>query len=202
MRTASSGTHNVLQLLHSALHVQTDLGIKRIQSRITLAHLSLTPCSSLSCNCIVILLSSSLPARRTTRHLSTCDVSGAKQITLEGVYHSPLGATLPSPDGLKPGRPWYGSADVVDRWVAEVTRDASELAGAPSSPPPISPPMRGQSCQFAYMQLICAMFLAELVLLVVHVGGLIVSSSAYQLPLLLLPPKIGAVMCEHLCSRC
>lgn len=55
-------------------------------------------------------------------------LTGAKQITLEGVYHSPLGAVLPTPDG-KPGRPWYGSPSVIGWWVQEIWRDADELAG-------------------------------------------------------------------------
>ena len=46
---------------------------------------------------------------------------GAKQVTLEGVFHSPLGAAA--------GRSWYGSEDVIDRWVHEIWRDADELAG-------------------------------------------------------------------------
>lgn len=56
-------------------------------------------------------------------------LTGAKQITLEGVYHSPLGAVLPAADGSSVGRPWYGSPSIVSRWVAEVARDASELTG-------------------------------------------------------------------------
>ena len=32
--------------------------------------------------------------------------AGAKHVTLDGVYHSPLGAII-AVDG-KPGRPWYG----------------------------------------------------------------------------------------------
>lgn len=56
-------------------------------------------------------------------------LSGAKQITLEGVYHSPLGSVLPAADGSSPGRPWYGSPSVVGQWVSEVARDASELTG-------------------------------------------------------------------------
>jgi hypothetical protein len=47
--------------------------------------------------------------------------AGAKQVTLEGVFHSPLGAAA--------GRSWYGSQDVMDRWVHEIWRDADELAG-------------------------------------------------------------------------
>lgn len=55
--------------------------------------------------------------------------AGAKQITLDGVYHSPLGAVLPAADGSKPGRPWYGSPECVDGWVHEIWRDADELSG-------------------------------------------------------------------------
>ena len=36
-------------------------------------------------------------------------LAGAKNITLEGVFHSPLGASPASGDGETPGRPWYGS---------------------------------------------------------------------------------------------
>lgn len=55
-----------------------------------------------------------------SKHCLAC-VAGAKQVTLEGVYHSPLGAAV--------GRSWYGSPDVIDRWVHEIWRDADELAG-------------------------------------------------------------------------
>lgn len=56
-------------------------------------------------------------------------LEGAKQITLDGVYHSPLGAVLPAADGSKPGRPWYGSPECIDGWVHEIWRDADELSG-------------------------------------------------------------------------
>ena len=51
--------------------------------------------------------------------------AGAKQVTLEGVYHSPLGSS--EAKGESPGRPWYGSGAILDQWIAEVVRDASEL---------------------------------------------------------------------------
>ncbi|KAI5067032.1 hypothetical protein GOP47_0017560 [Adiantum capillus-veneris] len=37
-------------------------------------------------------------------------LDGAKNITLDGVYHSPVGARLPD-------RPWYGSAGILEQWV-------------------------------------------------------------------------------------
>lgn len=37
-------------------------------------------------------------------------LEGAMNITLDGVYHSPVGARLP-------GRPWYGSAGVLEQWI-------------------------------------------------------------------------------------
>lgn len=37
-------------------------------------------------------------------------LDGAKNITLDGVYHSPVGARLPD-------RPWYGSAGVLEQWM-------------------------------------------------------------------------------------
>ncbi len=60
---------------------------------------------------------------------SVLHCAGAKQLTLEGVYHSPLGAAAPAADGSNPGRPWYGSPGVIDRWADEIFRDPSELAG-------------------------------------------------------------------------
>ena len=41
------------------------------------------------------------------------------------MFHSPLGAAA--------GRSWYGSQDVIDRWVHEIWRDADELAGEDGS---------------------------------------------------------------------
>lgn len=65
-----------------------------------------------------------------------CLGAGARQITLEGVYHSPLGSIAAveggkeGPDKSSPGRPWYGSPDVVDRWIDAVVADESELQDA------------------------------------------------------------------------
>lgn len=53
--------------------------------------------------------------------------AGAKNITLEGVFHSPLGSS--AAEGEDPGRPWYGSRGVLERWIGEVERDISELSG-------------------------------------------------------------------------
>ena len=52
--------------------------------------------------------------------------AGAKNITLEGVFHSPLGASAAAEGS--PGRPWYGSRGVLERWIGEVERDISELS--------------------------------------------------------------------------
>ena len=46
--------------------------------------------------------------------------AGAEQITLDGVYHSPLGA------GADNSRPWYGSPEVIERWI-RVVYDDKEL---------------------------------------------------------------------------
>ena len=39
-------------------------------------------------------------------------IAGAEQLTLEGVYHSPLGGGA--------GRPWYGSPEIIDQWIRVV----------------------------------------------------------------------------------
>ena len=52
---------------------------------------------------------------------------GAATLTLEGVFHSPLGATDDGAgeDGGRGGeRPWYGSAGVLDQWVGAVFGEA------------------------------------------------------------------------------
>ena len=46
--------------------------------------------------------------------------AGADQVTLDGVYHSPLGAVI-AVDG-KVGRPWYGSPEVLPKWVHHISR--------------------------------------------------------------------------------
>lgn len=49
-----------------------------------------------------------------------CDgFAGADQVTLDGVYHSPLGAVV-AVDG-KIGRPWYGSPEVLPQWVQHIS---------------------------------------------------------------------------------
>ncbi|EIE27676.1 alpha/beta-hydrolase [Coccomyxa subellipsoidea C-169] len=52
--------------------------------------------------------------------LPSAHLQGAEQITLEGVYHSPLGA------GAGDSRPWYGSPGVIERWI-RVVYDDKEL---------------------------------------------------------------------------
>lgn len=49
-----------------------------------------------------------------------CVCAGAEQITLDGVYHSPLGA------GRDGSRPWYGSSGVIEQWI-RVVYDDKEL---------------------------------------------------------------------------
>ena len=44
--------------------------------------------------------------------------AGAEQITLDGVYHSPLGGGT--------SRPWYGSPEIIDQWL-RVVYDGKEL---------------------------------------------------------------------------
>ena len=54
--------------------------------------------------------------------VATAHLAGARQVTLEGVFHGPLGAT-PDPEGGeevsagKKARFWYGSAPVIDAWA-------------------------------------------------------------------------------------
>ncbi|CAL8463623.1 g3157 [Coccomyxa elongata] len=52
--------------------------------------------------------------------LPAAHLQGAEQITLDGVYHSPLGA------GADGSRPWYGSPRVIERWI-RVVYDDKEL---------------------------------------------------------------------------
>lgn len=47
-------------------------------------------------------------------HETVCASAGAEQITLQGVYHSPLGA------GADGSRPWYGSPGVIEQWIKVV----------------------------------------------------------------------------------
>lgn len=42
------------------------------------------------------------------------------------MYHSPLGSVA-AVQGDKPGRPWYGSPEIVDQWIDSILIDASEL---------------------------------------------------------------------------
>lgn len=90
----------------------------------------------------------------TTPHASrhcAAHLEGAQQLTLEGCYHSPLGAEdgralesvqLSSDDGeaaavaaVEAGagrqpRLWYGSHSLIDEWVHVVGQPAAEAAGA------------------------------------------------------------------------
>lgn len=51
-------------------------------------------------------------------------LTGADQVTLDGVYHSPLGAVL-AVDG-KVGRPWYGSPEILPQWIRHIDCDESQ----------------------------------------------------------------------------
>lgn len=46
--------------------------------------------------------------------------AGAEQITLEGVFHGPVGG------GKDAGMPWYGSPGVLEQWIG-VVYDGREL---------------------------------------------------------------------------
>ncbi len=52
------------------------------------------------------------------------DGAGADQVTLDGVYHSPLGAVI-AVDG-KVGRPWYGSPEILPKWIHHISCDESD----------------------------------------------------------------------------
>lgn len=52
------------------------------------------------------------------------DSTGADQVTLDGVYHSPLGAVI-AVDG-KVGRPWYGSPEILPQWIQHIDCDESQ----------------------------------------------------------------------------
>jgi hypothetical protein len=43
----------------------------------------------------------------------TAHLDGAENVTLEGVFHTPLGSDDES-------RPWYGSPRVLDQWVEKL----------------------------------------------------------------------------------
>ena len=60
---------------------------------------------------------------------------GAVELTLEGVFHSPLGADDDGDGGgegsAKIGkRPWYGCAGVLDQWVGAVFGEVPLAASA------------------------------------------------------------------------
>ena len=54
--------------------------------------------------------------------VESAHLEGARQVTLEGVFHGPLGASADDPEGGeadKNTRFWYGSACVIDSWAPE-----------------------------------------------------------------------------------
>jgi len=51
-------------------------------------------------------------------------IAGADQVTLDGVYHSPLGSVI-AVDG-KVGRPWYGSPEVLPKWIHHISCNESD----------------------------------------------------------------------------
>ena len=55
--------------------------------------------------------------------VAAAHLDGAAQVTLDGVFHSPLGEALPW------FGPWYGSEAVLPRWVHYVTGGESEEEG-------------------------------------------------------------------------
>ena len=63
--------------------------------------------------------------------VASSHLPGAATLTLEGVFHSPLGASDDGDEGEGGGkgggggeRPWYGSAGVLDQWVGAVFGEA------------------------------------------------------------------------------
>lgn len=63
--------------------------------------------------------------------VASSHLPGAAALTLDGVFHSPLGATDDEGDsedgsggGGRGDRPWYGSAGVLDQWVGAVFGEA------------------------------------------------------------------------------
>lgn len=56
--------------------------------------------------------------------IEAAHLEGADQVTLDGVYHSPLGAVI-AVDG-KVGRPWYGSPEVLPKWIHHISCDESD----------------------------------------------------------------------------
>ncbi len=68
--------------------------------------------------------------------------AGAEQVTLEGIYHSPLGSAEAVEGVVKAGRPWYGSPGTLELWLShiadesELTLDSDQSTGAP--PPEVN----------------------------------------------------------------
>ncbi len=73
--------------------------------------------------------------------------TGAINLDLEGVYHSPLGSVDVANDDnadddddedsttdstSAAGRPWYGSPGVLEQWVGHATGDAAVGEGVPA----------------------------------------------------------------------
>ena len=77
------------------------------------------------CNCYpfrVISLSSDLPDKYFTVLIVQCTcLLGALQITLEDVYHSPVGSR--DGTGDQKGRLWYGSEPVLDQWFQHLVEE-------------------------------------------------------------------------------
>jgi hypothetical protein len=57
--------------------------------------------------------------------VSIAHLEGSRELTLEGVYHSPLGAGE--------GRPWYGTPGVLEQWVGHAVGEP-ERADADKAP--------------------------------------------------------------------
>ena len=51
-------------------------------------------------------------------------IAGADQVTLDGVYHSPLGSVIAVYG--KVGRPWYCSPEVLPKWIQHISCDESD----------------------------------------------------------------------------
>lgn len=54
-------------------------------------------------------------------------LEGSKQLVLEGVYHSPIGAAVDSADMAEGARLWYGSEAVLDRWLPSALGEVPEV---------------------------------------------------------------------------
>lgn len=68
--------------------------------------------------------------------IEAAHLHGADQVTLDGVYHSPLGAVV-AVDG-KIGRPWYGSPEVLPKWIHHIsdTNESDSIVEVGDTLPP------------------------------------------------------------------